>query len=77
MNNLSTEPFLFQDGVERDLVAEINAKTKLPITKQVNFLSSTYLKKHQIGKNCTEHQIAGLLWTRHLPWSSQKERQER
>ena len=40
MNNLSTELFLSQDGVERDLVAEINAKTKLPITKQVNFLSS-------------------------------------
>ena len=35
MNNLSTNPFLFQDGAERDLVAEINAKTKLPITKQV------------------------------------------
>ena len=35
MNNLSTDPFLSQDGAERDLVAEINAKTKLPITKQV------------------------------------------
>ena len=38
MNNLSTDPFLSQDGAERDLVAEINAKTKLPITKQVDRL---------------------------------------
>ena len=38
MNNLSTDPFLSQDGAERDLVAEINAKTKLPITKQVERL---------------------------------------
>ena len=35
MNNLSTDSLLSQDGAERDLVAEINAKTKLPITKQV------------------------------------------
>ena len=43
MNNSSTDPFLSQDGAERDLVAEINAKTKLPITKQVTDWKFTLL----------------------------------
>lgn len=43
--------FLSQDGAERDLIEEINARTKLPITKQDSYGHAIYHGAARKGTN--------------------------